>query len=70
MGTYVVIEAGDSAYTEFMMKDGEYWQTEDAILVGIVEGKSKEDAIKEATRLEYCREREFDMLIAYRLAPA
>lgn len=68
MGKYVVLEIGDSAYTEFRKRDGGYECTDDAILVGIVEGSSNTDAIRKACALDYCRDREFDMLVAYRLA--
>jgi len=65
MGEYIVLEIGDSAYTEFKMKDGEFEATDDSVVVGIVRADSKEEAIARATRLAYCEGRVFDKLVAY-----
>lgn len=62
---YIVLETGDSARTKFLMKNGEYEETEDAVLVGKVEAKDAETAIAKAMKLDYCRGRSFDDLVAY-----
>jgi hypothetical protein len=65
MGTYLVLEIGSSAYTEFKMKNGEFKRTEDAVLVGAIEASSTNEAIDKAKALDYCKERQFEHLIAY-----
>jgi len=67
MGKYIVLEIGDSACAEFKTKEGDFEPTEDAVVVGMVVAKSKEDAIENAKRLSYCSNREFDHLVAYAL---
>jgi hypothetical protein len=47
------------------MKNGDYEQTEDSVVVGIVRADSKEEAIARAARLPYCVGRVFDRLVAY-----
>jgi hypothetical protein len=44
MNKYILLEIGKSAYTEFKMKNGEFEETQDAILVDEVEADSKEEA--------------------------
>jgi len=44
MNRYLLLEIGNSAYTEFKMKNGEFEETQDAILVDEVEANSKEEA--------------------------
>lgn len=44
MNKYLIIEIGKSAYTEFKMKNGEFEETQDAILVDEIEANSKEEA--------------------------
>lgn len=48
MKKYFVLEIGNSAYTEFLMKDGEYDETCDAILVDEVEANSKDESYRES----------------------
>jgi hypothetical protein len=67
MGEYIVLEIGDSACVEFKTIEGDFEPTEDAVVVGIVQAISEEDAIEKATKLEYCRNRDFDKLVAYAL---
>lgn len=65
MTKYIVLEVGNSARTEFLMKDGEYRETEDAVVIGRIDACSKEEAIELAVSLSYCKNREFDNLVAY-----
>ncbi len=54
MKTYIAIEIGNSAYTEFLMKDNKFHQTQDAIFLGEVKANSPEEAeekIKQNTRI-------------------
>lgn len=67
MANYIVLEVGKSVRTEFLMKSGEFGETEDAVVIGRVDACSKEDAIERATSLPYCKNREFDNLVAYEL---
>ena len=65
MPHYIAIEIGDSAYTEFRMKDGEFHFTEDGIYLGDVEAKDKDDAYRKIKRLEWNKERRFDKVIIF-----
>ncbi len=67
MTEYIVLEVGKAARTEFLMKNGEFVETEDAVVIGRVEAGSKEEAIDLAVSLPYCKNREFDNLVAYEL---
>jgi len=49
------------------MKDGEYKETEDAIVIGIVDADSEDKAIEVVCNLEYSKRRKFDTLVAHRL---
>lgn len=57
----MVLEIGDSAYTEFLMNHGEYEYTCDAILIDEVYAESKLDAEEKVIR-EHSN-RKFDWLI-------
>lgn len=65
MANYIVLEVGKSARTEFLMNDGEFEETEDAVVIGRLDAGSKEEAISLAVSLPYCKNREFDNLVAY-----
>lgn len=67
MANYIVLEVGKSARTEFLMKGGEFGETEDAVVIGRVDAWSKEEAIKLAVSLPYCKNREFDILLRMKL---
>ena len=67
MSRYIVLEIGDSARTEFLMKNGEYEETEDAIVIGIIDADSEDNALEVISNLEYCKSRKFDKLIVHRL---
>ncbi len=70
MPKYIVLEVGDVACTQYRMKNGEFEETEDAVMVGKIEANSEEEAILAVTELDYCKNREFDNLVAYRLHEA
>ena len=65
MGTFLVLEVGGSAYTEFKMKTGKFQRTDDAVLLGAVEAQNMQDAINIAKELNHCKNRDFEALIAY-----
>lgn len=44
--TYIFYEIGDSCRSEFLMSDGEFHSTEDAVVIGIAKGKDAKDAFK------------------------
>ncbi len=44
MKKYLILEIGKSAYTEFKMKNGEFEEIQDAILVDEVEASSEKEA--------------------------
>jgi len=60
---YIGLEIGDSAYTEFKMKSGEFKPTEDAIFVGYVHAKNKDDAYDLIKNLPENEGKLFDMLV-------
>jgi len=63
MEQYIGIEIGDSAYTEFMMKNGEFKQTEDGIFLGKVTARNKQEALEKIKRLGWNKNRVFDEVI-------
>ena len=67
MPKYIVLEIGKSIRTAFLMKNGEYEETEDAIMLGTVEAVSGDEAINSICNRDYCKERKFDNLITYEL---
>ena len=67
LSKYIVLEIGESARTEFLMKNGEYEETEDAIVIGIIDADSEDKAIAVVHDLEYCKSRKFDTLVVHRL---
>ena len=67
MNKYICIEAGDSAYTEFLMKNGTYERTEDGIFLGIVNAKNENDAIKKIKKAEHNLNRRFDHIVVYEI---
>jgi len=52
MPRYIGIEYGDSAYSEFKMKDGEFHFTDDGIYLGDVEAKNEKEAYRKIKKLE------------------
>ncbi len=63
MEQYIGIEIGDSAYTEFMMKDGEFKQTEDGVFLGRVTARNKQEALEKIKCLGWNKNRVFDEVI-------
>lgn len=63
MKTFIGIEIGDSAYTEFKMKNDEFKQTEDGVLVGRVEAETEVSALNKIKSLDWNKNRVFDHVI-------
>ncbi len=63
MNKYLVLEIGKSAYTEFKMKNGNFEETNDAILVDEVEAESKEEAYEKVINRPNHKNKEFHILI-------
>jgi len=63
MEQYIGIEIGDSAYTEFMMNNGEFKRTEDGIFLGRVTARNKQEALEKIKRLGWNKNRVFDEVI-------
>ena len=51
MKSYIFYEIGNSCWTEFKVKNENFQSTEDAVVIGISNGKSPQDAFK---RLVIC----------------
>ena len=63
--TYIFYEIGDSCRTEFLMKNGEFHLTEDAVVIGIEKGKNARDALKNLRReCPWIKKYRFDRLVA------
>ena len=43
---YIFYEIGDSCRSEFLMSDGKFHSTENAVIIGIADGKDAKDAFK------------------------
>ena len=71
MKTYIIYEIGKSCITEFMMKNGEFKYTEDAVVVGITNGKNPHNAFE---RLKNCgpwiKNYEFDRVVVREVGDA
>ena len=63
--TFIGIEIGKSAYTEFKMKGGEFAHTEDGIFLGSVEAEGKEEALERIKAQECNKDRVFDRVVLY-----
>ncbi|KAF0145985.1 MAG: hypothetical protein FD156_353 [Nitrospirae bacterium] len=48
--TFIFYEIGDSCRAEFMLRDGEFYPTEDAVVVGIENGATARDALRNLKR--------------------
>ena len=68
MKEFIGLEIGNSAYTEFKMKSGEYEQTEDCIMVGRVEANNEEEAERKIMELDFNQDRVFDELVIIEIA--
>lgn len=60
MKTFLAIEIGNSAYTEFKMKNGAFERTEDGILIGRIEARDEKEALRKIRDLEWNKGRDFD----------
>jgi hypothetical protein len=63
MKKYIAIECGYSAYTEFLMKNGEYEETCDCILVCRVKAKNKAEAENKILNSEEHKNKKFNKLL-------
>lgn len=63
MNKYLLIEIGKSAYTEFKMKNGEFEETQDAIVVDEIEANSKEEAYEKVINSKQHKNKVFHNLI-------
>ena len=63
--SFIGIEIGSSAYTEFKMRGGEFELTEDGIFLGSVEAEDKGEAIEKIKGLECNRDRVFDRVVVF-----
>lgn len=69
--TYIFYETGSSCRIEFLMKDGEFHPIEDAVIIGIAEGKDATDALRNLKRESpYLKNYKFDRLAAREAGPA
>lgn len=59
MNSYIGIEIGNSARTEFLMKSGNYEHTEDGIYLGQVQAKNEMEAYEKIQKLEWNKDRIF-----------
>ena len=65
MKSFIGIEIGDSAYTEFMMKNRAFEQTEDGIFLGSVVAKDEKAALNKIKCLEWNKGRVFDHIVVF-----
>ena len=63
MKQFMILEIGDSAYTEFKMKNGEFEPTEDAVLIDTIEANSKEEALKKMYVNKQHKDKDFHRLM-------
>lgn len=68
--TYIFYEIGSSCRTGFLMKDGEFCSTEDAVIIGIAEGTNEADALKNLKKeSSYLKNYKFDRLVVRETGP-
>ena len=65
--TFIGIEIGSSAYTEFKMKNGEFAHTEDGIFLSSVEAEGKVEALEKIKRLECNKDRMFNRIVVFKV---
>lgn len=69
--TYIFYEIGDSCWTEFMLKDGEFHTTKDAVVIGIVKGMNAKDALRNLKReCSWIKKYRLDRLVAREVGEA
>lgn len=65
MKIFILYEIGSSCRTEFMMKDGSFHFTEDAVVIGIAKGENTQDAFENLIKESpYLKNYKFDRLVA------
>jgi hypothetical protein len=67
MGKYIVLEVGDSAYGRYLTKSGFFEDSEDSVVIDILDASSEDDAICSALAKDQCKDRVYDMVVAYEL---
>ena len=69
--TYIFYEIGDSCRTEFLMKNGQFYSTEDAVIIGTSKGQNPQEAFK---KLSVCspwvKEYKIDTVVAREIGKA
>jgi len=69
--TYIFYEIGESCRAEFMLRDGEFHSTEDAVVIGISSGKNARDALRNLRKeCPYLTKYKFDNLVAQEVGKA
>ena len=63
MNKYIVLEIGKSAYTEFKMKNDEFEETQDSIVVDEIEANSKKDGYNKVINSKQHKNKKFNNLI-------
>jgi hypothetical protein len=69
MNKYLFLEIGKSAYTEFKMKNRDFEETQDAILVDEIEATSEKEAYKKLLNSKQHKNKIFDKIIIRELKP-
>ena len=67
MKTFLAVEIGDSARTEFKMKNQEFEQTEDGIFLGSVEARNENSALKKIKRISHNCNRVLDRVVVFEI---
>lgn len=68
---YIFYEASESCRSEFLMKDGRFYYTEDAVVIGIASGENARDALRNLNKeCPYLRKYKFDNLVAQEVGEA
>lgn len=63
MKEFIIYESGRSAYTEFLMKNGEFEETEDCIVVDFVKANSKDEAYDMVLNADEHKNKKFHRLV-------
>lgn len=63
MKKYLILETGNSAHTEFLMNDGGFEETSDAILVDEIEAESEQGAYEILINSPKHKDKSFDNLV-------
>lgn len=66
-GLICVVEIGNSAYTEFKMRSGEFETTQDGIFLGTVIAKDENEALELLENSLEHKNRDFDNVILFEL---